>query len=228
MEATAHKEGWRRTATTLVTDLTLLTRYRLAFERFDEIARRTSLVAQSFFVRYVHAWYAEALLSIVRRQSDPGERYNSLRALLEDMLARADVYSRNSLNELFAQFGERPLGETDLRDFISRETYAAFADPSGEVLDLEKVRRDTEKLDDISWDSRQVIERSLEERERRGLDVDGTATLAALGPVVDSFEDLAKPYVALLVGAPYAYYRPADDLQWTEIFTFPWIERNDV
>lgn len=228
MEATAHKEIWRRTATTLVADLTLLTRYRLTFERFHEIARRSDVVAESFFVRHVRAWYGEALMSIVRRQSDADQRYNSIRALLEDMLKRAETYSRQSLNILFAEFGDIPPTEGYFSDFVSRETYAAFADASYEMLDVEKINRDIEKLDDISWDLRQIIERALEHRERRGLDADGSATLSALGSVVDSFEDLAKPYVALLAGAPYVYYRPADDLQWTQIFTFPWINRDDV
>jgi len=228
LETTAHREIWRRTATTLVADLTLLSRYRLTFERFDEIARRNDVVAESFFLRYVRAWYAEALMSIVRRQSDADQRYNSLRVLLEDMLQRGEAYSRHSLNILFAEFGDRPPTQGYFSDFISQETYAPFADASGETLDTDKISRGIEKLDDISWDLRQVIERALENRERRGLDADGNATLTALSSGVDSFEELAKPYVALLAGAPYVYYRPADELQWTQIFTFPWINRDDV
>ncbi len=228
MEATAHKEVWRRTATTLVADLTLLTRYRLTFERFDEIVRRSAPLAESFFVRYVRMWYGDALMSIVRRQSDAHERYNSLRTLLDDMLERTEAYSRKSLNVLFTEFGDRSPVEGYFRDFISKETYAAFADSSAETLDTDKISRDIETLDDISWELRHIIERALEDRERHGLDVDDSTTLTALGCVVDSFEGLAKRYVALLVGAPYEYYRPADDLQWTEIFTVPWISRNDA
>ncbi len=228
MEATAHKEVWRRTATTLVADLTLLSRYRLTFERFQEIVGHNGPVAESSFVRYVRTWYGEALMSIVRRQSDADERYNSLRTLLDDMLQRTEAYSRKSLNVLFTEFGDRPPVEGYFSDFISKETYAVFADSSGDTLDTDKISRDIETLGDISWELRHIIERALEDRERHGLDGDGGMTLTALGSAVDSFEDLAKPYVALLAGAPYVYYRPANELQWTEIFTFPWINRNDA
>ncbi|MDQ6825823.1 MAG: hypothetical protein M3Z14_01310 [Candidatus Eremiobacteraeota bacterium] len=227
MEASDRKEVWRRTATTLVQDLTLIVQYRLTFERFDQIARQKEAVAQSLFRQYVRAWYGDSLTAILRRQSDADERYDSLRALLADMHTRGDAYSRKSLNALFAEFQDRQLTEGYFNDFITEENYREFADSSGHALDTEKIGRDIAKLEDISWDVRHVIERMLGNRERRGLESDGGSALVHLYSIVDCFEEVAKRYVALLTGTSFVYQRSADELKWTEIFTFPWVAPDD-
>ena len=165
------------------------------------------------FFDYVRQWYGGAMATGYRRQTDPDGDSASLRVLLEELLARPEAYSLETLRP-YSGVAE----DGTIRFFALR---VAGADQTGK-LDVEIVKQDIRDLIACGKTVKRFVNKVLAHT-----DIEFKRAPEA-GPSYDEIhsahkecEQIAKRWIAAFSGPAYSF-DVVEQFDWLDIFDFPW------
>lgn len=224
-------EGWREAIRALNHEVTHLEWFRDEFARMDEIVRRNPRVlnAESYFPAHVKIWYCESQAMRVRRLVEPyspGFEVWSLLQLLEDMRRAAEAFGRSEIEGLF-DADDAPQYQDEMRDFLIESMWnnVGDVDKNADRLRARQIKEDIKGLHDVTDDIKRYADLVFAHNAK---EKPAPPKFSALSAAVNEIVRIAKSYTATLTGTSMMSFAPVDQINWYDIFHFPWIESQNM
>jgi hypothetical protein len=184
---------------------------RQIWERYMEIVQANPAIqSPANFHQWVRVNYVVAQALAIRRQVDRDKRTVSLRRLMDEIIDRPEVVSRERYLSLYEEAGLGDIGAKDWERLVGSRDY----------LDPAEVEQDVADLVAASGPIRELVNKQIAHRDQQALRSD--VTFNQLHTVIDMLAELYVKYVRLL-SATSTSMKVAMDA-WDEIFRHPWIE----
>jgi len=219
-------EKWRRWIRAIETDVIGLNHYRRCNRVFEAIVEANpQLLPGNAYLDYFRNIYATYAAMAVRRQARPHQDAISLAGLLRDLADNPTVPSRSWIKEFYAE----AVGETgitypaDIAAFLADSTYAAFADASGEYLNVARLESELTSLDAATDDIVELVDRQIAHHDKRRSS--GRATFAKLDGAIEVVTSITSDYTRLITGKANLSMVPVDLTNALDVFNIPWIDR---
>lgn len=165
------------------------------------------------FFTYVRSWYGAAMATGYRRQTDPNAYSASLRVLLEELLARPDAYSIETLRPYSGLASDETIQFFALR--------VAGADKTG-TLNTGIVKEDIRDLIACGKKVKHFVNKVLAHTDIdfRKKDVNGPS-FDEIHNAQRECERIAKRWIAAFSGPSYSF-DVVEQFDWLDIFDIPW------
>ncbi|HXI11788.1 MAG TPA: hypothetical protein VNM92_03990 [Thermoanaerobaculia bacterium] len=205
---------WIGTVSDEVSDLLL---HRHIFTTLQELIATNPELRQSksHFFQWLTEGYVIPAASAVRRQAKVDKKAISLARVICELVRypelvtfdyHASFYKQGIMDKLYA-----------------RDTYAPFADQSGQHLSVDKLQADLAVLRDKCRIIEHYVDRRIAHYDQRGITLD-TPTFADLESAILAIEELTQSY-NLLITTIWSMLTPVIQYNWLHIFESPWIPR---
>lgn len=170
--------------------------------------------------------YASYVIIRIRRETDDQGNTVNLNRLLREMEQRPEVATRGRWR------ATRPLApDSRLEECLNREFTEYWvgvrpdpADPDADYIDPTMPRSDRERLQEAAERVNEVANRSVAHRTRVTPE---DLKIREVDDAFEAIENTLQKYYALLHGVALAQAKPTPQFNTHEVFTFPWIQRDD-
>ena len=214
-------EEWKSSCEQIRRDLSHLLNNKQIYDYFSKvICENSDYIRENGgmpFYEFVRNCYGYQSAVGIRRHVKSSDKHSiSLMKLLEELTKHAEEFTVNFYLECYSNENRENLR-------ILHEMFNNFSD-DGNTLSSCKIKNDIEKINSISKDVCDLVDRRIAHLDKRG--IIKNATLRTTNDSLDSLDKIARKYIMLITGSNIISGRakslkPILPPNWKKIFTVP-------